>query len=131
MSLSLPEDMEPYLSDEYTRYDNPAVYALVLDVPGDLRQQWTEYYDHTPDYLEAIEDASTVIYVGAAKNAIARLEDHKDGGVRKVALLRFCEIDGLRNLWWYDSVDKAFERESGIAIELNNHTGSDTYVHQR
>jgi len=131
MSLSLPKDMEPYLSDEYTRYDNPGVYALTLNVPDDVREQWTEYYDHTPNYLDAIEQAETTIYVGAAKNAIARLEDHADRSVRKVALLRFCDVESLRNIWWYDSADRAFERESGIAIELNNHTDAGTYVHQR
>jgi len=131
MSLSLPEDMEPFLAQDYQQYSNPAVYALTLTVPDDVRQQWREYYDHTPDYLEAVENASTVIYVGAAKNAIARLEDHVDGDVRRVALLRFCEIDSLRNVWWYDSAERAFERESGLAIELNNHTDASTYVHQR
>lgn len=131
MGLSLPKDVEPWLTQEYEQMRTPAVYALELDVPGDIREQWSEHYEHTPDYLEAIEAAERTLYVGGAKDLLHRLEDHNSRDVRKSALLRFCEIHRLANVWWFSSADRAFERESGLAIMLDNQTDAGVYVHQR
>lgn len=131
MALSLPEDVEPWLTEDYEQLRGPAVYALELNVPDNIREQWNQHYDVTPDYLEAIEAAERTLYVGAAKDLLHRLEDHNSRDVRKSALLRVCEIDRLANVWWFQEVDRAFERESGLAMMLNNQTDSSVFVHQR
>ena len=129
MTIALPEAVEPFLADD-VEWSQPGVYALVLEKPDELTQAWGETFDHRPPYLDELEEAETVVYVGAAKNVMHRLEDHNRRDKRKAALLEVCEIDHLRNVWWMDSVEHAFERESGIAIQMSNHN-PDYYVHQR
>jgi len=131
MTLSLPEDIEPWLTQDYSQMRGPACYALELDAPDNVRDRWREHYDVVPDYMDAVEAAETVVYVGAAKDLLHRLEDHAARDVRKSALLRVCRIGSLRNVWWFEDVDRAFERESGLALMLDNQTDAGTYVHQR
>lgn len=130
MSLTLPADVEPFLTDTNDDWTAPAVYALRLIPPDTVAEAWDRHFDTRPDYLESLRTATDVVYVGAASNLMHRLEDHRDGQVRKSALLQVCEIEGLRNIWWFDDPDRAFERESGIAIQLQNYY-PDTFVHQR
>jgi len=130
MSLSLPEDAEVFLNDDYPDWATPGVYALVLRKPDDVPSAWDAEFDSRPDYFEQLCESETVIYVGAAKNVMARLEDHRDGKVRKAALMRVCEIDHLRNIWWMSSAEQAFIKESQIAMQLQNHYNQ-TYVHSR
>ena len=129
MTLTLPQAVEPFLSDD-VEWSQPAVYAIVLKRPEDVAQAWDSVFENRPPYFTDLQEADTVVYVGAAKNLMHRLEDHSNGNVRKSALLRICEIDHLRNVWWFDSADRAFERESGFAIALQNEH-ADYYVHQR
>lgn len=129
MSLSLPADIEPHLSDAH-EWSDPAVYCLWLDPPSDLRERWNTIYDHEPPYLEEVELASSTLYVGATGNLIHRLEDHNEGKVRQGALTSLCEIEGVRNIWWFDDATRAFERENGLAMTLQNEY-PDYYVHSR
>lgn len=130
MPLELPADAEPHLTDDYEQLHDPAVYALVLDRPTDLEDAWDRRFDSRPPYFEDFQQAQRVVYVGAAADCLRRLEDHADGEVRKAALLEICEIEALRNIWWFDDATRAFERESGIAIEMQNQY-PEYYVHSR
>jgi predicted GIY-YIG superfamily endonuclease len=127
MSLNLPQDLEPW-TDEW---DTPAVYALRLTLPSDFPERWDATYDHHPDFVDAAATAETVLYVGATADVLSRLEDHRDGVVRTASLVSLASDVELRNVWPFDTKTRAFERESGIAIRLNNHTDAGTYVHQR
>lgn len=130
MSLSLPEDIEPHLTSDVKAWSSPGVYCLTLDVPSDVRERWESVFDTTPDYLDMVEQKERTVYVGAAKNVLSRLEDHRDGDVRKVALLEVCEIDSLRNIWWMDSVEQAFLKEQTMA-DMLTHEYPSWYVHSR
>ena len=129
MSLTLPEDIEPHLP-EGVEWDQPGVYSLYLKKPDNVRDRWEQEFDSTPDFVDMLESKPTTVYVGAASNVMRRLEDHRDGEVRKVALLRVCDIEGLRNVWWFDSTDEAFEQEWPLAT-LMQQQYENYYVHQR
>jgi predicted GIY-YIG superfamily endonuclease len=132
MSLELPADAEPFLQDahNFKRLRGAAVYALTLTRPENIGEVWDRYNDNRPDYWEELTDADGVVYVGAAKDLLARLSDHKDGEHRVPALMKVCEIDGLRNVWWVDSPDRRFIEESKLATMLQNER-PDLYVHSR
>ena len=129
MSLSLPEDIEPFLDDTHTWSDS-AVYALCLSRPDDLAQAWDAEFDHRPDYWDELVEAQNVVYVGAAKNLISRLEDHHNQDVRKTVLTAVCDVEGLRNVWWCSDMDHAIQEESKLSIMMQNQY-ADTYVHSR
>ncbi len=130
LMISLPEDAEPF-ADDYSQLSGPAIYALNLSKPDNLTAAWDETFDERPAYWDELQQAESVVYVGAAKNVMGRLEDHRDKDVRIGVLQRVCAIDGLRNVWFCDSADQAFEKESAKAIELRNWLAPQTYVHQR
>ena len=132
MTLSLPADVEPFLQDHHTfeRIRGAAVYCLSLSRPTDLADEWDRTFEHRPDYWEELTDAKRVVYVGAAKDLLARLNDHHEGEKRKAALLEVCAIEGLRNVWWVDDPNRRFLEESQIATMMQNELG-DTYVHSR
>jgi len=130
MSLSLPEDVEVFLTDGYDQLHDPAVYALVLERPDDVAQAWDREYDTRPEWFDELVDAREVWYVGATNDCLSRLEDHRDGQVRVGVLQRICSIDSLRNVWWFSDTDRAFERESGIAVAMQNEY-PEIYVHSR
>jgi len=106
------------------------VYCLTLDRPDDLAAAWDREYDHRPAYWDELEHCTRVAYIGGAQDVLSRLEEHRDKAVRQTALTTVCEIDALRNIWWFDSSEVAFERESRIAMLMQNHKPS-WYVHQR
>jgi len=130
MTLSLPADVEVFLTDEYDQLHDPGVYALVLERPDGVAEAWDREFETRPPWFDEFQDARAVWYVGATNDCLSRLEDHRDGEVRVGVLQRVCEIESLRNVWWMPSTDKAFERESGIAVELQNHY-PEVYVHCR
>ncbi len=130
MSLSLPEDAEPF-ADNYSDLSGSGIYALDLSKPDGLAETWDAQFDERPAYWDELKQAESVVYVGAAKNVMGRLEDHRNKDVRIGVLQRVCEIEGVRNVWFCDSADQAFEKESAKAIELRNWLAPQTYVHQR
>lgn len=131
MSLELPADIEPHLGVNNDRdWTDPAVYALTLEKPDLIGSVWDDNFDTRPSYFEDLRECDQVVYVGATGNLIARLEDHRDGHVRQAALMQVCEIDSLRNVWWFDDASRAFEQESGLAIAMQNNY-PDYYVHSR
>ena len=132
MSLTLPADAEPFIPEggDLSDLSSAGVYCLTLERPDDLAAAWDREFDHRPGYWDELVHATTVAYVGAAKDVLGRLEDHRDGEVRQTALTKVCAIEGLRNIWWFDSAEVAFERESKLAMWLQNSRPS-WYVHQR
>lgn len=129
--INLPEDLEPF-ADDYSDISGPGVYALNLSKPRNLAEAWDREFDSRPNYWNELKQARFVVYVGAAKNVLSRLEDHRDGNVRVGVLQRICEIQEVRNVWFCDSTDKAFEMESRKGIELRNWLRKQpVYVHWR
>jgi len=126
--LSLPADLEPY-ADSYDQLTNPAVYALQLEKPEDAEWALAGAFDAWPAWGEEFLAFSEILYVGAAKNALERLEQHRDGEFRPT-LMEVCEVARIVDLWWFDSAEAAFEKESGIALEVA-HEHSAAYVHYR
>lgn len=128
MALELPAAVEPYVG---TDYHSPAVYCLALDLPRDLPRAWDAEYETRPDYVDRASEARQVLYVGATADLLSRLEDHRDGAVRTATLVSLAEGVTLREVWPFADADRAFERESGIALELAGQSSSRVYVHQR
>jgi predicted GIY-YIG superfamily endonuclease len=128
----LPEDAEPFLTDamNFSRLRGPGCYALTLTRPDNLPEAWDAAFDHRPPYFEELQDADSVVYVGAASDVLGRLTDHKDGDKRLTVLTEVCEIDALRNIWWADTAEEAFQEESKTALMLQNER-PEMYVHQR
>ena len=131
MSLELPADAEKFIPDGegFDHLHTSAVYVLRLSRPDDLAAAWDHHFEHRPDYWESLEAADRVLYVGSAKDLLARLTDHKDGEKRLTVLTEVCSIDGLRNVHWCET-ERRFLEESKIATLMNNELG-DTYVHSR
>lgn len=131
MTLSLPEDAERFIPSDgdFNSLHDPAVYALVLKRPENLAEAWDDRFDHRPDYMDALQNAETVCYVGQSGDVFHRLEQH-DKGKFVPAPLEVCEIQGLRNIWFMDSKEDAEIEESRIAIMLQNEH-PEMYVHSR
>jgi hypothetical protein len=132
MSLELPADAEPFLLEEHNfkRLRGAAVYCLTLTRPDDLPEAWDAAFEERPPYFEDLQTADGVVYIGAAKDLLARLSDHKDGDVRLTVLTEVCEIDGIRNIWWIQDPSRRFIEESKLATMLQNER-PDLYIHSR
>jgi predicted GIY-YIG superfamily endonuclease len=130
MSLALPGDVEPFLTENFEQLRGPAVYALDVVKPDDVAAEWDRHFDARPEYMDELQSARDVLYVGATNDLLLRLEDHVEGDVRQSALLTVCDIVGVRDVVWFDDADRAFERENGIAMQLANEL-EHTYVHSR
>lgn len=132
MTLELPQDAEKFIPEggDLSDLHGPGCYALRLDRPDDLASAWDREFDTRPDYFAELRDADTCLYVGASGDVLRRLEEHRDGEVRVGVLQRVCEIDSLRNIWWADDKEEAFQEESRLAIMLSNQY-PDAYVHSR
>jgi len=128
MTLSLPADLEIFGDPD--EWHQPAVYCLSLTKPDDLGDEWDRRFDVRPPWFDELTAAREVYYVGATGDCLSRLEDHRDGEVRTTVLTEVCEIDALRNVWWFQSKDRAFQRESKLAILLQNEY-PEAYVHSR
>jgi len=130
--LSLPEDAEIFIpgGEDFDYLHEPAVYALLLAKPDDLASAWDRHHDHRPDYWDALQAASEVIYVGETADVLRRLIQHRNGHKSGV-LQQVCEITAIRNIWWMDSKEQAELHESKLALELTQATSDSTYVHQR
>jgi len=130
MTLELPADLEPHLTAEWDQMRDPAVYALTLTRPDNIGEVWDETFDTRPEWFDEFRAADEVVYVGATNDALTRLEDHRDGEVRTAVLLRVCDIRGLRNLWWFETADEAFQNESKLALWMQQQYPR-YYVHSR
>jgi len=117
----------------------PAVYALKVSVPNDWRtveERWGAAYDvDVPAWVEHAFHSKAVLYVGAAKDVYGRIVDHlesanPDKPSKSSALMAVYPIHSVWDVWFFEDVERAFERESGIALGIQASL-SNVYVHQR
>jgi len=108
----------------------PGVYTLRCCRPDDPGAAWDREFDARPEYLANIVLAERVAYVGAAADVYARLADHVAGDVRKARLLEVCPPHSLFDVVPFDTAERAFTREKGIAMDLQ-HEHETWYVHSR
>ena len=132
LTTSVDEALDAHTDESPAR---PGCYALEIDVPETagletLSRDWLRHYESTPEYLEEIVELDRCIYVGAAKNVRARLEDHVSRQVRKATLPTVWGVSDLITVWWFDSAELAFEREQWCADELRR-AFPNAYVHAR
>jgi len=129
----LPLAAEPFIPEggDISDLRQPGCYCLKLSRPHDVGDRWDQHFDNRPPYWDAFTSAERVLYVGASKDVLGRLEDHRDGEKRKAALLRVCSIDSLFGIEWFGSAAEAFEKESKRALTLDQAMHDSTYTHQR
>lgn len=128
MPLKLPATLEPFCDDDHDWHD-AAAYALDLQRPADPAAAWDRHFDARPDWFGAFRDAARVVYVGSASDVLHRLEDHRDGDVRRATLLRVCQINELRLVWWVDDTEPEVVEYNLAAALRAEYPG--WYVHQR
>ena len=126
MTLTLPSDLEKF-TDDYTA---SGIYALDIQKPDNLEVEWDRRFEHRAAWFEEFAAAEHVVYVGAAKNLLSRLEDHRDGQVRQAILPSLAVDMTLRNVWLRPDMDTAMQDESRIAIRLRNHLPETYFVRQ-
>lgn len=130
MSLSLPEDLEPYV-DDYDDLHSPGAYALELVRPVNLEEQWHRHNDEKPPYWRELTQGDRVFYVGGTGDLISRLEDHRNGDVRTTVLTEVCEIHGLQTVWVGESYEHATEILEPQLHRMLQEEYAGSYVHQR
>ena len=128
MSLSLPEDIEPYCEDT-TDFHRPAAYALVLERPDDFTQAFDNAFDTRPDWFDRARTCDTLCYVGGTSDLLSRLEDHRDGEVRTTVLTEVCDIERLQTVWFAGN-ERYQQTEYRLAQTLQDDRPS-WHVHQR
>jgi predicted GIY-YIG superfamily endonuclease len=103
---------------------DPGVYVLrCCDVGESVEahaRAWRDagYEDTHPDDLDRLAAADRLLYVGAASNVRSRLEDHAVGEKRQGAFTTAYPPFTVVGVEWFDSPDRAFERERRIAMQL-------------
>lgn len=127
------EDMEPWI-DTLDDAHSPGVYVVKLSKPKNwevVEERWANYTDKSmPDYVREAFDTRVVVYVGASKDVLSRLHQHLKDTNQSTAIAEVFPLHSLFDIYWYDSAEKAFDREHGIAMQLNNAYQS-LYVHSR
>ena len=98
----------------------PGVYVLRCSRPDPPteerhREAWRAEFDAVPETIIDMAYAETLAYVGAAKDVYDRLEDHVNGDHRQSAFLRVFPPHEIHTVWWFDTADEAFTRESWVA----------------
>ena len=129
----LSVDIESFVDGDLGDAHAPGVYSLRLSTPDDrdtVRERWTSWYDvDVPDWIWTAFECGTVLYVGAAANVFDRVTQHLEAPNRTASICRVFPVHSVWDVWWFDSAERAFERESGIAMSVANTEG--VYVHQR
>lgn len=129
----LSVDIESFVDGDLSDAHSPGVYALRLSVPlrrDPVRARWNDWYDvDVPEWVWTAFECGTVLYVGAAKNVYERIQTHLDSPNRTASICRVFPPHSIWNVWWFDSADAAFKRESGVAMDVAQTEG--VYVHQR
>lgn len=128
----LSEHMEAFV-DDLADAHAPGVYVLKCSHPDEwdvAESRFAEAFEKPrPDYVREAYDAECILYVGAAKDVYDRIGDHARGE-KSSALLKVYPPHSVWGVYWMDSTEEAFTRESGVAAKL----ASDfpfCYVHQR
>lgn len=125
MSLSLPEDAEPFGTD----WNQPGVYILRYEKPNSLAEAVNAAFDTRPKWFDLLDDAERVLYVGEAGDVMHRLEEHANTEKRRTTLSRIgAEPIGLINIRYYDSKEAAELAEYNIAVRTAQQTDANTLV---
>jgi predicted GIY-YIG superfamily endonuclease len=111
----------------------PGVYVLALDNPGprleDHARRWyQEYKTVHPDDVAAMVGANQMLYVGAAKNLAARLEEHVTGEKKQAKWLTVYPPVEVRQVGVSASVYTAFQTETQTAYRVAEATPGTTVV---
>lgn len=119
-------------TDDMEEAHRPGVYSLKLSTPDDwqaVKACWRQAYDkEMPAWVREAYESSTVLYVGGAKNVHHRLHEHANGS-RAPAIEAVFPPHSVWDVWFFDSADEAFTRESQIATRLHGRHGM--WVHQQ
>jgi predicted GIY-YIG superfamily endonuclease len=121
--LSIPEDIEPFLTDGYEQITEPGCYCLSLSGP---HTDWGDVWDSKPPWWERAV-SQPCYYVGATGNVRRRLEEHRDGEIRTASLVSICDIDGLEAVAWREHAGE-YEHRFGLQMEREH---PEAFVHWR
>jgi len=111
----------------------PGIYVLELNSPGSTlqahaRRWYNEYQTVHPDDVGGLAGTERLLYVGAAANLQARLEDHVQGDVRKSAWLSVYPPTELITVSVSPSAERAFGHETQTAHGVAGATPETTAV---
>ena len=127
------EDIEPWV-DDLSDAREPGVYVVKCSTPSEwdtVERLWSKHYEvDPPDWVREAFESHVVLYVGGAKDVLGRLHQHLENANQSSALTRVFPLHSLWDVRWMDSAEQAFERESGVAIEIDERYPA-IYVHQR
>lgn len=136
MTLSLPEDLEPYTNGLEDAHSSGA-YALELQRPIDLGERWQEHYDTKPDYWRELVNADQVYYVGGTGDLLNRLEDHRDNdhpdrdSKRSTVLTEVCGVARLQVAWVSADAPTALGIDEPRLARWLSRSRPRAYVHTR
>ena len=129
-----PENDLGLFVDDLSDAHAPAVYGVKLSTPDKWEtviDRWEQHYDKDPPaYLTNAFDAHVVVYIGATQNLLERLHTHLDVPNQSAAITKVFPLHSLWDVWWFSDVGEAFDREHGIAMDLENKYPG-LYAHSR
>lgn len=127
------EDLEPHTPDGRTM-KSPGVYILKCSQPSDWEtvvERWETHYEvDIPDFIETAFHASGVLYVGGAESVLDRIHEHLEAPNRSASILHVYPVHSIFGVEWTDDKETAFEKESQIALDLQNNMPDDWLVFQ-
>jgi len=126
------EQLEAFV-DDLSAAHTPGVYAIKCSQPVGFERvarRFNDKYDKpAPDWLMEAWACDAALYVGGADNIYERLEQHAEKE-QTAAFLEIFPAHSIYEIWPCEDTEEAFQRESEIAIELQNKLRM-VYVHQR
>lgn len=131
----LTVEMEETIGKAPSAAHRPGVYVLKHSLPNASREKycrlWLADHDVVPEYVESLlPDMNHLYYVGMAENVYKRIREHLEKPNRSTTVSTTFPIHSVEQVNFYDTVQKASEKEHQIALELS-HQHSDAYVHCR
>jgi len=113
MSLSLPEDIEPFGTD----WTQPGCYALLYAKPENPTEAVDKAFDNRPDWFDEFLKCEHCLYVGESYNVMQRLIDHNEADKRLTTLSRIgCDPISVEAIEYHDSKEQAEHAEYNTAL---------------
>lgn len=98
-----------------------AIYSLCLHIPDDAKAAWDREFDVSKrDFIDQLNAAKRLLYVGASHDAYARIMDHCNGQVRQTAIMRVCPPVEVHGIWPVEGDLSAAETNLAIALAGEN-----------